>query len=82
MTGVARKVYLTRHDRKDRLGHGGIKAVALAVGVDPALVSRVVNGKQRHAAVEAEVARRVVQRENEVAFRGVPPTRRRMAGAA
>ena len=61
-------VVLTRHDRKDRLGHGGVKAVAEEVNVDPSLVSRVVNGKQRHAGVEAAVARRIVQQPNEIAF--------------
>lgn len=62
------KVQLTRHDRKDRLGHGGVKAVAEELGVDPALVSRVVNDKQRHEAVEAAIARRIVRSRNEVAF--------------
>lgn len=67
MTG-RRKVYLSRHDRKDRLGHGGVKAVAEEVGCDPALVSRVVNDKQRHDVVEAVIARRIVQAPNEIAF--------------
>jgi DNA-binding LacI/PurR family transcriptional regulator len=62
------KVVLTRHDRKDRLGHGGVKAVAEELGVDAALVSRVVNDKQRHAGVEAAVARRVIRDESEIAF--------------
>lgn len=62
------KVLLTRHDRKDRLGHGGVKAVAEEVDVDPALVSRVVNDKQRHEAVEAAIARRVVRSPDEIAF--------------
>ena len=62
------KVVLTRHERKDRLGHGGVKAVAEEVGVDPALVSRVVNDKQRHDAVEAAIARRVVRSPDEIAF--------------
>ena len=66
------KVLLTRHDRKDRLGHGGIKAVAEEVGVDAALVSRVVNDKQRHAGVEAAIARRIVRDDDELAF---PPRR-------
>jgi DNA-binding LacI/PurR family transcriptional regulator len=63
-----RKVLLTRHDRKDRLGHGGVKAVAEEAGVDPALVSRVVNGKQRHAGIEAIIARRIVAADHEMAF--------------
>jgi hypothetical protein len=61
-------VVLTRHERKDRLGHGGVKAVAEEAGVDPALVSRVLNGKQRHEGVETAIARRVVQAPHEVAF--------------
>lgn len=63
-----RKVQLTRHDRKDRLGHGGVKSVAEELGVDAALVSRVINDKQRHDGVEAAVARRIVQADNEIAF--------------
>jgi hypothetical protein len=61
-------VVLTRHERKDRLGHGGVKAVAEELGVDAALVSRVVNDKQRHSGVEESVARRVIRRNNEIAF--------------
>jgi len=62
------KVILTRHDRKDRLGHGGVKAVAEELGIDPALVSRVLNGKQRHNGVEAAIAKRVVRSAAEIAF--------------
>lgn len=61
-------VVLSRHERKDRLGHGGVTEVAQVLGVDAALVSRVLNGKQRHAGVEAEIAARVVQSPNETAF--------------
>lgn len=61
-------VVLTRHERKDRLGHGGVKRVAGELDVDPALVSRVLNGKQRHAVVEAAIARKVVQAKHEIAF--------------
>lgn len=60
MTGEA-KVVLTRHERKDRLGHGGIKDIAELAQVDPALVSRVVNGKQRHARIEAMITGRIGQ---------------------
>lgn len=67
------KVQLTRHDRKDRLGHGGVKAVAEEAGVHPALVSRVVNDKQRHDGIEAIIARRIVRTRNEIAF---PPRHR------
>lgn len=61
-------VVLSRHERKDRLGHGGVKSVAEEVGVDAALVSRVLNDKQRHAGVEDAIARRVIQSPNERAF--------------
>jgi len=71
------KVLLTRHDRKDRLGHGGIKAVAEEIGVDASLVSRVVNGKQRHDGIETAVARRIVRSADEIAF---PPRERKRAG--
>jgi DNA-binding LacI/PurR family transcriptional regulator len=74
---VRRKVVLTRHDRKDRLGHGGVKAVAEEVGCDPALVSRVVNNKQRHDVIEAVIARRIVRSPNEIAF----PVRERARSA-
>ena len=76
---TVRKVLLTRHDRKDRLGHGGVKAVAEEVGVDPALVSRVVNDKQRHPRVEEAIARRIVRAPNEIAF---PPRERSTVNAA
>lgn len=61
-------VVLSRHERKDRLGHGGVKAVAEAVGVDAALVSRVLNDKQRHTGVEDAIAERVCREPNERAF--------------
>ena len=75
------KVLLTRHDRKDRLGHGGVKAVAEELGVDAALVSRVVNDKQRHDGIEAEIARRIVRGPHEVAFPPREPSARRTAVA-
>ena len=82
MTREARTIVLTRHDRKDRLGHGGVKAVAEELGIDAALVSRVVNGKQRHAPTEAAIARRIVRAPNEVAFPPREPRRARAANAA
>lgn len=62
------KVLLTRHDRKDRLGHGGVKLVAAELGVDESFVSRVLNGRRRNARVEEAIARRVVQGPDEEAF--------------
>lgn len=82
MTDNRRTVLLTRHDRKDRLGHGGIKAVAEEVGVDAALVSRVVNDKQRHRRVEAAIARRIIRTPNELAFPERPVDDRKRAGKA
>ena len=73
------KVVLTRHDRKDRLGHGGIKAIADELNVDASLVSRVVNLKKRHDGIEAAIAKRVALRPDEVAF---PPRDRRRVRAA
>ena len=55
------KVVLTRHERKDRLGHGGVKHIAELAGVDAALVSRVLNGKQRHAKIEALITGKIGQ---------------------
>lgn len=60
-------IILDRHERKDRLGHGGSKAVAAEVGIHPSVVSRVVNGKQRHERVEQAIARRIC-RPGESAF--------------
>lgn len=47
---------LTRHERKDLLGHGRIKEIAESLGVNASLVSRVVNGKGRSARVERAIA--------------------------
>jgi hypothetical protein len=81
MTETAHTVTLSRHERKDRLGHGGIKDIAAIAGVDPALVSRVVNGKQRHPRVEAIITGRIA-RPGEQVFPPAEPRRRREAAAA
>lgn len=62
------RVVLTRHERKDRLGHGAARAIALELGIHESLVSRVLNGKQRHEGIETEIARRLNLAPNEVAF--------------
>lgn len=49
-------IALTRWDRKERLGHGGVKRIAEIAGVDSAFVSRVVNGRQRNERIEQLVA--------------------------
>lgn len=46
---------LTRHERKDRLGHGGIREVAAKVPCSEPLVSLVVNDK----AADTKLTRRV-----------------------
>lgn len=74
MTGES-KVVLTRHERKERLGHGGIKEIAALADVDPAFVSRVVNGRQRNERIEALITGRI-GRPGELVF---PP---REAGVA
>jgi len=51
MTKRGRKS-LTRWERKERLGYGGVKRIAARAGVDQSLVSRVVHGKKRHHAIE------------------------------
>lgn len=80
MTDAA-KVVVTRHERKDRLGHGGIKEVAELAGVDASLVSRVVNGKRRHARIEAIITGRI-GRPGEVVFPPrEAPTRRKPEAA-
>jgi DNA-binding LacI/PurR family transcriptional regulator len=61
-------VVLTRHERKDRLGHGGIRAIARELGIHESFVSRVMNGKERHAGIEDAIASRIELAENEVAF--------------
>ena len=45
-------IALTRWQRKERLGHGGVKRIAEIAGVDAAYVSRVVNGHQRSERIE------------------------------
>lgn len=62
------KVVLTRHERKDRLGYGGVNAVAAEVGVHQSLVSRVLNDRQRHQRVEDAIARRCQLKRHELAF--------------
>lgn len=46
---------LSRWERKERLGFGGVKAIAEKLSLSPALVSLVVNDK----AAETKVTRRV-----------------------
>lgn len=75
-------VVLTRHERKDRLGHGGIRLIARELGIDESLVSRVLNGKQRHDGVETAIADRMNLAPNEVAFPPREVTKRRRRAAA
>lgn len=49
---TANTIPLTRWERKERLGHGGVKRIAEIAGVDSAFVSRVVNGRQRNERIE------------------------------
>lgn len=49
---TADRIALTRWERKERLGHGGVKRIAEIAGVDAAYVSRVVNGRQRSERIE------------------------------
>lgn len=52
-------IAMTRWERKDRLSHGAQKRVAERLGIDQALVSRVVNTEKtgvRHAGIEQAVA--------------------------
>ena len=72
------KAILTRWDRKERLGHGAVKEIAAAFDVDAALVSRVVNGRQRHARIELFIAGRI-GRPGEMVF---PPRETRATAAA
>lgn len=57
---------MTRHERKDALGHGAVKEIAEELDVDPSLVSRVINGKATSARVAAAVARRIGRPVDEV----------------
>lgn len=45
-------IVLTRWERKERLGHGGVKRIADIAGVNQSFVSRVVNGRQRSERIE------------------------------
>lgn len=50
---------LTRHERKDALGHGGQKRIADRLGVDAAFISRIVNTERtgaRNERIEQAVA--------------------------
>lgn len=61
-------VILTRWERKERLGHGGVSQIAAELGVDQGFVSRVLHGKDRNARVEEAIAKRVVRSRKERAF--------------
>lgn len=58
---------LTRWERKERLGPGGVKRIAALAGVDQSLVSRVLHGKQRHERIENLIAG-AVGRPGELVF--------------
>lgn len=49
---TANTIPLTRWQRKERLGHGGVKRIAEIAGVDSGFVSRVLNGRQRNERIE------------------------------
>lgn len=53
------KVVLTRMERKERLGHGGVSEVAALAGVTPSFVSKVVNGHKRNARIENLIIGRI-----------------------
>lgn len=80
MTDEGDKVALTRTERKERLGHGGIREIARLADVDESLVSHVVAGRKRHARIEAIITGRI-GRPGEAVF---PPRedRRRAVQAA
>lgn len=59
MTTQTRTVPMTRHERKDALGHGAVKQIAAELECSPSLVSRVVNGKATSARVARAVAARI-----------------------
>lgn len=59
MNDTSEMVTLSRHERKDRLGHGAMKEIAAELGVDPSAVSRVVNGKATSARIAKAVAARL-----------------------
>lgn len=58
MTDAA-KLPLSRHERKDRLGHGGVSEIAALAGVDVSFVSRVLNGHKRNDRIEALITGRI-----------------------
>jgi len=53
------KVTLKSHERKERLGHGGITEIARLAGVDISMVSKVVNGRVRNARIENIIVGRI-----------------------
>lgn len=50
---------LSKYEIKERLGHGGVSAVAAAVGRSVSHVSRVLNEKRSDRRVAVAVARRL-----------------------
>lgn len=50
---------LSRYEIKERLGHGGVSAVAAALGLSVSHVSRVLNEKRSDRRVALAVARKL-----------------------
>lgn len=60
------KVVLTRADRKERLGHGGLREIARLAGVTDSFVSHVVAGRKRHQRIEDLITGRIGRPGEEV----------------
>lgn len=57
---------LTKWERKEKLGHGAVKAIAEATELSEGHVSMVISGKRRDRVVEVAVARRLQMPVDEV----------------
>jgi hypothetical protein len=55
------KLTLTRTERKERLGHGGIREIAKIAGVSDSFVSHVLAGRKRNARIEALITGRIAK---------------------
>lgn len=60
---------LTRYEIKERLGHGGVSAVANQLGLSVSHVSRVLNEKRTDRRVALAVARRLRLRLTDLPLR-------------
>ena len=52
---------LSKHDRKDKLGHGGLTKIARRIRRSPGHVAEVNAGRRRDLVAERAITRRIVE---------------------